>query len=193
MVDKVRQVTRAIAGRHEALFVRMAALKGQVDAVAARRSGALVSDMVRAAAEDVLFDARPFGPKVSRRLLPVAAPDYGGLAVQLAMAMAQLQHFETSHTEWSAEQRCRAWCVEGVPLQVARLRPESVLQLPKSAEDGEREDIRSQLMERIKRLYDSGFSDGLSAQFEAVDDDPADGDLIDGGGYGFPVPEPRIR
>lgn len=57
-------ITRATAEVHEALFVRLAALLRQVEAVAARRPGAAVPPQTRAIAEALLFDTIPFTPRV---------------------------------------------------------------------------------------------------------------------------------
>lgn len=87
----------ARAQRHAALTPRLAALAGQLQALALRKPGEPVSATVQSLAEDLLFGAREFRPPGERRGLPAAAPDHAGLAAQLGQALAMLALWQARH------------------------------------------------------------------------------------------------
>jgi hypothetical protein len=119
-----KPITPQAAARHEALYLRLAALLRQTEAGANKRADAPVGDIARRLAEALLFEARRFsgGPSA----IPAAAPDLVGLAVQLGQALAALDAYEARHSVWDPELAAFVWSVNGpVALPIARLRPKS--------------------------------------------------------------------
>jgi hypothetical protein len=119
---KLPKVTHALAARHEALWLRLVALHRQVAAVAGRRPQAPVGRHTANVAEGLLRDALPFLARGD--VLPMAAPDHGGLATQLGEALAELDAWEAANSAWRADLNALVWTVPGArPLPVQRLRP----------------------------------------------------------------------
>ena len=104
------RVTRAMAERHEALWLALTALHKDVLALGAKKAGAPVPDGLRVAAEGLLSDSAPFAP-TRRGRLPVAAPDMASLAVQLGQALAGLAAWESRHSFIDARHNGRMWRV----------------------------------------------------------------------------------
>ena len=116
------RVTHALAARHEALWLRLAALQAQVMAVALRRPRAPVSAQSARVAEMLLREAGPF--LVPGAVPPPAAADYGGLCTQLGQAIAGLEAWEAVNSQWHSGLMAYVWLVQGqAPLPVRRLRP----------------------------------------------------------------------
>lgn len=116
------RVTHALAARHEALWLRLTALHAQIAAVAARRPQAPVSAQTISVAEALLRDAQVFLGLGD--VLPMAAPDHGGLLTQLGQALAGLDAWEAANAEWRGAVNAFVWKVAGdTPLPVQRLRP----------------------------------------------------------------------
>lgn len=117
--------TRMLAARHEALWLKLTALHTQIATVATKRPQTPVSAHTITVAEDLLREALPFLVKGDH--LPMAAPDHGGLLTQLGQALAEMDHWEASHSRWDDLQKAYLWQVRGpLPLPVRRLRPKLV-------------------------------------------------------------------
>ena len=140
-------LTAARAARHEALYLRIAALAKQVEAVARTKPGQEVAGPVRSLAEDLLFEAREFRQRGERRGLVAAAPDHAGLAAQLAQALGRLDGFAAPHTGMNASNILCWQFADGTQLPVQRLQP--ALQ-PHAADRGDdMDDIRDKLTRRL--------------------------------------------
>lgn len=155
------KLTRVLADRHEALYPRVERLARQVEGAAARRPGAGVPAATRAVAETLLYDLAPFHP--GRQGLVAGAPDMGGLATQLGQALAALDVFETSCSAWHPELRCRVWNVDGPPLPVRRLRPQSSVTIRSEKEQRHSSKVREGLIRRMiaksEQAYEEGYRD----------------------------------
>lgn len=149
------RVTHALAERHEALWLSLAALHKDIAALAAKKPAAPVSEPVRITAEGLLSDCVPFIRRRSHRL-PVAAGDLAGLAVQLGQALAGLEAWEAANSQWRADLNAFVWKVKAAePLPVMRLRPRLVpanLTGPDPKRAAESRKIRDKLVERIQAL-----------------------------------------
>ena len=148
-------ISRRKADRHEALFLRLAALARQTDAVAARRPQVPVPEDVRQLAEAALYESRGFRQHRRKGGILPAAPHYGGLSAQLGLALAEMTGFEARHTRWDGALKAQMWLVEGEPLPVRRLMPRLAAPLPPPAEDARRAaymlDLRNKLAKRIEQ------------------------------------------
>ena len=154
MSRKFPAVTHALAARHEALWLKLTALHGQIAPIAARRLLGLVSASSIMIAESLLREAMPFLDTADR--LPVAAVDHGGLVTQLGQALAQLEHWGSLNTVWRPELNAYVWLVAGPePLPVRRLRPKLVTPVA-ARPDPKREayvaDLRAKLAKRIEQF-----------------------------------------
>lgn len=158
------RVTKALAERHEALFVHLEALLKSVALVAAKRPQAEIGEALRIEAEALLFDCVPFLARPSRKKFPVAAPDHAGLLVQLGQAMAGLVAYEQRWAGWDQQKACFCWMTAKASLPVRRLRPQLAMS-GHPAEDPESERIRAALARRIKNHaqgeYERGYGKGL--------------------------------
>ncbi len=118
---------------------------------------------MRIAAESLIADAAPFA-RCRGEKLPVAAFDYGGLAVQLGRILARLDHWESLHTAWDAKSGCQAWQLSNGSAPVRRHRP-AVPPPPKTERD--MSEMRRKLIEReaqyTRRRYDEIFQAGRAA------------------------------
>lgn len=163
-----RTVTHALAERHEALWLSLAALQKDVAALAAKKPHSLVSEPVRIVAEGLLSDCAPF-VRHKKEKLPMAAPDLAGLAVQLGQALAGLDAFESRHTRWDARWNCRVWSVAGDPLPVRRLRPAVAPPPPPATFKGEsmRDKLAKLIDRRHQQAYENGFRAGRAARLGA--------------------------
>lgn len=154
MPRKFPAVTHALAARHEALWLRLTALHGQIAPIAARRPLGLVSPHSLTIAEGLLREALPFLGTGER--LPVAAADHGGLVTQLGQALAQLEHWESRNARWRPDLNAYVWLVAGDEiLPVRRLRPKLVMPIAERV-DPKREayiaDLRIKLAKRIEQF-----------------------------------------
>ena len=153
------RVTRAMAERHEALWLALTALHKDVLALGAKKAGAAVPDGLRVAAEGLLSDSAPFAP-ARRGRLPVAAPDMAGLAVQLGQALAGLAAWESRHSFIDARHNCRMWRVEHGQQPIMRLDP------PEAALPVDRKDM-AELREKLAQRIDGRRSFDFQRGFEA--------------------------
>jgi len=154
MPRKFPTVTHALAARHEALWLRLTALHGQIAPIAARRPLSLVSAYSITIAEGLLREAMPFLGTGER--LPVAAADHGGLVTQLGQALAQLEHWESCNASWRHDLNAYVWLVAGdAILPVRRLRPKLVTPVAERL-DPKREayvaDLRAKVAKRIEQF-----------------------------------------
>lgn len=152
-------VTHALAERHEAVWLALAALHKDVLALGAKKLTAPVPEILRIAAEGLLSDCVPFGPS-RRGRLPVAASDMGGLAVQLGQALARLDAWESQRSFLDPQLGCRMWLVAGTRLPIMRLRPPAAA-LPKAHRD--MADLRQKLAQRIDGQRSGDFQRGFEA------------------------------
>jgi hypothetical protein len=150
MNNPPRRTSRALAERHEAVWLEMTALTRQVAAIAGRRPDAMVPGTVRVVAGALIAEAACFARPRGEEL-PVVAGDYAGLAVQLGRIVARLDHWESLHTAWDPRLRCQSWVFRYGTMPVRRLRPEVNL-LPHNGEDPEMARIREQLAARINAI-----------------------------------------
>ena len=150
-------ITVRRAEAHEALTLKLSSLARLAAGIAGRNPLAPVPREVRARAEGLLFDGRPFGvgnAVRSHRPFEPAAPTYGGLSAQLSEALARLEAFEARHTLWDARLKCVCWRVHGAPLPVQRLHPEPLPQPDKPRRTNtELDALRRKIAERIEQLY----------------------------------------
>jgi hypothetical protein len=142
-----RGVTRTMAMRHEALFVRLDALCKQVSAQAQRRPRSAVPEALRKTAEDLMFEARPFVPHV-RGALPVAQPEFLGLSAQLDLVRAGLEIYEIERSKWNLGGKCFCWNAPGPWLPVKRHRPAAA----EAQERANMEDLSKRLLQKIREL-----------------------------------------
>jgi len=182
--------TQRRAELHEALHLRLSTLYRDVAAMAARRPGAKLVESVRIVAEGLLADCAPFTRQRGERL-PVAAPDYGGLLVQLGQALAQLDAYEARFAYWDRRRAARVWRIAGhEPLPIMRLKPQISYDGLKTAKG---RDMREQLARLIDARNDSIFEQGFAAGRAARVGPPAPSgaDPVEPGGT--PKTYPRLR
>lgn len=160
----MEETTRGMAERHEVLFVRMTALHKTCLALATKKPGAAASEGVRIEAENLLGDCVPFS--MTRRYhLEMAAPDLGGLAAQLAQAIALLDEWQSRHTFHHTIYNCLMWNVgESSRLPVMRLKPPKAALPPKRDITVMRAKLAKLIDAKNKRIYDEGFKAGLGAR-----------------------------
>ena len=156
-------ITPGRAIRHEALVLKLEALLHELRPLALRHPEAAVPAPLATLAEALLFDARPFTAPRLREPLPAAAPDFGGLVVQLGQAVATLDAFEVRHTMWSPELKAYAWRVGGkTDRPIARLRPR--LARPTATERRESDRRLQEVLRMIEakevEAYDRGLAEG---------------------------------
>ena len=163
------KITHTLAERHEAIWLRLHALHKDICAIAAKKPEASVGHTERATVEGLISDCRPFLKKPVDRL-PVSAPTFSGLAVQLGQVLAQLDDFENRHASWDGKRACRVWRVEGEGLPIARLRQE-VLPYELKTFDGQniREALVKRMQQRERRIYENGFEAGRAARLGPPD------------------------
>nr|WP_314256224.1 hypothetical protein [uncultured Devosia sp.] len=168
------ETKRETAERHEALWLKLAALHKDMLALGARKPAAPVSEPVRIEAEGLLSDSVPFSA-TRRNRLPVAAHDLAGLAVQLGQAIAVLEAWQSQHTEISPLHQCLMWDLGGSSrIPVMRLKPPAAA-IPRPLD---MVDIRAKLVKRIdqrnRAIYNDGFKAGLAARVGAVEKSQSD-------------------
>lgn len=163
---RVLTTTRAMAERHEALWLALTALHKDVLALGAKKPAAPVPDGLRILAEGLLSDCAALIRRRGERL-PVAAPDLAGLAAQLGQGLAGIEGWESQHTSWDERFHCRIWQVPEGYLPIMRLKP------PAAALNFKRMDVsvlREKLDERFtaRRLRDfyNGFGAGRRMERE---------------------------
>jgi hypothetical protein len=156
------QIPRRLAERQEVLFEKLQALTRQVQAAARQRPARTVPDDLRARAETMLFEVQPFRPSRGKPVLAEAAPHYGGLATQLAEALAALVAFEARHTHWDARVDAPAWVVPGPMMTLRRLGPRpgskaavralAKAEVDKAARAAAMLDLRARLVQRLTQF-----------------------------------------
>jgi len=162
--------TIALAERHEALWLSLAALHKDIVALGAKKPNASTTDAARIVAEGLLSDCAPF-IRQRRERLPVAALDLAGLAVQLGQALAALEDWESRHTSWDQRFNCRIWTLQSGYRPILRLRPPAAaLKAARSPYDEIRPKLLLRLQQREHGAYEKGFRAGLAARSGA----PAD-------------------
>jgi hypothetical protein len=147
----IKPISPEGARRHEALYLRLAALTRQTEASAIKRPDAPVGATLRRLAEDLLFEARRFigGP----RAIPAAAPDLAGLATQLGQALAALEAYEIGRSHWDPAIKAFVWTTDDpAPLPVKRLRQQAGSPRASAAQSAEQRDIQRKLMRRINAI-----------------------------------------
>ena len=153
-------VTRVRAEAHEALVLKLDALLTELRPLAVRHHASPVPAALGTLVEGLLFDARPFAPRQHREALPVAAPDYGGLVIQLGQALAVLDAFEVRHAVWSPQHAAYVWRLgRGDPAPVARLRPR--LTRPPEADRRAGDRMRDAVVRRIDAKVEEAYERGL--------------------------------
>jgi hypothetical protein len=156
--------THVLAERHEALWLRLAALHKDIAALAAKRPAAAVGDSERILAEGLMTETRPFLLRQDR--LPVAAPLLAGLAVQLGQVLAQLEDYENRHAFWDAARGLRCWRLGDGTMPVLRLRQGGRAAEPEGKGKGElREKLARLIQIRERSLFEDGFRKGQAARF----------------------------
>lgn len=156
--------TPALAERHEALWLSLAALHKDTLALGAKKPDASVSEPVRIAAEALLADCAAFIRRRNERL-PVAAPDLAGLAVQLGQALAGLEAWESRHTDWDQRFNCRIWNLHSGYLPIMRLKPPAAaLRFQRTDEADLREKLTLRVQQRWRGVYQKGFEAGRAAR-----------------------------
>lgn len=153
------KTTRAMAERHEALFLALTALHKDVLALGSKRPGAPVPQGLRIAAEGLLSDCAPFARGKGERL-PVAAEDMAGLAVQLGRALAQLETWESQRSYVDARYNCRMWRATSGQQPIMRLKP-PLAALPK--EHLYIAELREKLVRRIENKATADLERGFRA------------------------------
>ena len=144
------RVTPLLAARHEALWLRLSALRTQIAPLAQRRPRAPVSADTAAIAQDLLRAAFPF--LAADAPLPVA-PDHEALLTRLGQALAQLEAWELANTAWRAELNAFVWTVAGdAALPLRRLRPKLITPKPVAAQGSP---VRNELYRRIMALKEA--------------------------------------
>lgn len=191
--------TQAMAERHEALWISLAALHKDVIALGAKKPQAPVSEAVRITAEGLLSDCAPFIRRRGERL-PVAAPDLAGLAVQLGQARAALDAWEDLHTVLDASLNCTMWNLDGNKLPVMRLKPPAAaLHQARADTTGRRAKLARLIDERRRGIFQDGYRAGLAARSGPPADsaNPHGGERAagpDAGGLAAPEQSyPRLR
>jgi hypothetical protein len=165
--------TRPLAERHEALWLRLAALHKDTVALGAKKPNADVSDALRISAEGLLSDCAPFIRQRGERL-PVAALDLMGLAAQLGQALAALEAWESRHTSWDAQFNCRIWVLHSGYLPIMRLKPPAAALKFERTDPAEIRDKLTRLIEARRRAaYQEGFAAGRAARAGESSDDLA--------------------
>lgn len=160
--------THVLAARHEAVYLRLSALRRDIGAIAAKRPTAPVSEAVRVVAAGLIRDCAGFGRQRGEKL-PEVATDLAGLAVQLGQAQARLDVFENQHAFWDTRLKARAWRVRPDPIPVMRLQPEITHAGPRNWKG---EDLRAKLIklhqaenrEQALSDYERGFAAGRAAR-----------------------------
>ena len=148
------RISRRMAERHGALFLRLEPLARQAEAMAAKHKLKAVPEDMRLKAEAALYESHAFCLQ-RRRCLTPAAPHFGALSTQLGAVLAEMVAFETSHSQWDKARKARMWLVEGgAALPVRRLLPKNGI--PTADEDAQRAaymgDLRIRLAERIDQF-----------------------------------------
>lgn len=153
------KTTSRMAERHEVLFPKLQALTHKIETVARQRPERAVPDKVRAEAEALLFEAEAFRQLRRRRALPLAAPHFGGLAGQLAEALAALVAFEARYTQWDARFDEPVWMVPDRIMKVRRLTPKAGskaairaaarAEAEKTKREADMVDLRAKLVQRL--------------------------------------------
>ena len=157
-------VTHALAERHEAPWLHLAALHKDTLALGAKKPAALVSEPLRIIAEGLLCDCAPFIRQKGNKL-PVAALDLAGLAVQLGQALAAMEAWQSERTEMDAPFNCLMWRIGDVKLPVLRLKPPAAASvLPDDEMSGIRERLARRINQRNTGIYQDGFAAGLAAR-----------------------------
>lgn len=157
--NPVPQIPRRLAARQEAVLARLQLLARQVQGRARNAPSGAVPDPLRSAAGALLFDVQRFSERRRKSVLPQAAPHYGGLATQLAEALAVLVGFEARHTQWNAAVGDSMWLVPGPMMKVRRLMPRPGSKAAARAEARARQEqelraarmveLRARLVERL--------------------------------------------
>jgi hypothetical protein len=158
------QITRARAERHEEVFLRLTRLLKQVDAMAVRRPEGLVSDALRQAAADVLFEAGRFRARAAKAPLVEPAPHLSGLAAQLGQAQARMEAFEIRHSFFEASQNCFIWATGPLLpyLPIKRLRAKYPVNAA-ATHDGELERKKQEFWRLIASQRDTYYDIGYEA------------------------------
>ncbi len=159
------KLTRRKADRHEAVYVRLARLARQIEAMALRQPALGVPDSLRVAAETLLYDLAPFLP--GPRGLGAAAPDMAGLAAQLGQGLAGLDVFEAVNTAWNPEIKARVWLLPGKPLVVRRHHPATTrieTDQQRQAMTAMRSTVYAQLNRKAAQSYREGYEDGSTGR-----------------------------
>jgi hypothetical protein len=146
---RLRRLTLALAERHEALWLRLTALHGQLATLASRRPGEPLPEATRIVAEALLADAAVFWD--GGDILPALAPVAGGALTQLGQALAGLESYELAHSGWDERQKCFAWLIRAELVPIRRLRPQ-VLPVDKAGETREMLELQKQIERRINAL-----------------------------------------
>ncbi len=177
--------TKALAERHEALWLRLAALHKNTIALGAKKPHAPVSEALRISAEGLLSDCAVFTRKRGERLA-VAAPDLSGLTAQLGQALAALESWESRHTTWDERFNCRIWSLHTGYLPIMRLRPPAAALSFKRNDPADMRNKLGRLIDGRQRMaYEEGFAAGRAARQGAPAPVPAPPDP--------PAPYPRLR
>jgi len=156
-------VTVREAEAHEALVLSLEALLSELRPLAARHPLAEVPPPLIALSEDLLYEARPFTPRARREALPAAAPQFGGLVVQLGQALAALDGFEVRRSFWSPERAAFVWRLgRDETRPIARLRPRlaKAADADRAATDKMRAKLRRHIEARIEEAYERGLAEG---------------------------------
>lgn len=145
-------ISRRMAERHEAVYLRLETIARQVDAIAAKKPEGAVPEAMRGMAEAVLFESHGFRQHKRKGGLVAAAPHYGALAVQLGAALATMVAYEARHTRYHHINQLTLWLVEGEALPVRRLQPRPARGKP-APEPPRRDmaDLRNKLAIRIEQ------------------------------------------
>jgi hypothetical protein len=163
-------VSRTLALRHEALIGRLDALLKELAPMARKRPEARVPAAVQKSAEQILFEARPFGvaAPLPEKTGVVPAPEtWAGLIAGLAEARATIETFETTHSAWDAALQCRAWQIAaGAPLPIGRLRtlPRPGTAAARRDTEADRRKLTARLDELITAAYEQGFADATEGR-----------------------------
>ena len=153
--------TKTLAETHEALWLRLAGMHKDTLALGAKKPEAHVSEPLRIVAEGLLCDCSPFIRQKGQRL-PVAAPDLGGLAVQLGQALAALELWQGLHTQMDTRFKCMMWRVGDTDLPVLRLNPPARALLPDTETPALRIKLARLTRERNGGIYRAGFEAGMA-------------------------------
>lgn len=119
---RIKPIERRLIDRQESLFEKLQALAREVERLAKRNPTGAVPEAIRVKAEALLFDSLGFRPG-RRGELPVAAPHLGGLATQLADALAALVAYEQRHTFWDHARNLPRWQATRGVIFIKRMSP----------------------------------------------------------------------